>query len=485
MTRILVLAAGLLIYSAGSAQPFADNYEVLTNEAEKQWTLEQCIEYALSHNLNVVDQEIGLKRADNTFKQDKLDRYPTLNASASHNYNFGRTIDPFTNQYVNQSIQSNNFSLTTGIVLYNGNRISNTIKRSENELLRAKLQVETVENQVALSIADAFLQVIFARNQLNNFLEINKSTVTQMERAKALYEGGNANKSQYLSFKAQDANDQMNIQSARGAERIALLQLKQLMQLEEENFDISIPSFDAVPSGNRWSLAGLIQNASTVVPDMELAKSQVQTSQLNEKIAESNLYPRLSLFANVNSLYSESRLERFNPTSYTAPIGYVQGSNELVLTEFTSYETKVSAFGQQLKDNFGQAAGFSLTVPIFNNNQVKANVRDAQLATELSKNNLERVEVSLRNDIVQAYTDYENALASFNAAVENEKAQKENYEFAERLAEAGVSTTADMLLALNEWSRAKNNVERARFQLIFSNTVLNYYNTGEIKVTLQ
>jgi outer membrane protein len=455
-----------------------------TKQEKLTWTLEQCVEYALSNNLNVQDQIIGEKRATNTFNQDKLDRYPVLNASASHNYNFGRTIDPFTNQFVNRSIQSNNFSLTSSVTVYNGSRITQTIKRSENEVMRSKLQTEAIQNQIGLSVADAFLQIIFAENQLKNFQEINKSTVTQLKQAKALYEGGATNQSQYLTLKAQDARDQMNIQSARGNIRTAYVRLKQIMQLDHDNFEIVIPEFERVPSTNNWSLAGVLINAENTIPDLQLAKSQWRTAQLNEGIAKSNLYPRVNLFANVNSLYSETRLEQFNPQSVSREIGYVEGTNEAVITEFTTYSTKVASFGQQLGDNFGQAAGVSVSVPIFNNNQAKANIEDAKLATQISKNNIDRTAMNMKSDIIQAYTDYENALASYNAAVENEKAQKENYDFAVKLSEAGASTPADMILALNEWSRAKIDVERARYQLVFSNTVLHYYNTGEISITL-
>ncbi|MBO6517169.1 MAG: TolC family protein [Bacteroidia bacterium] len=483
--RNLLLFASVLFASWGSvcdvyAYGFTerDSAEGTEPKASK-WSLQTCIEYALEHNLNVSDQVIGEQRAQNAFDQDRLDRYPILNASASHNYNFGRTIDPFTNQFINQSIQSNNFALSSSVTLFNGSRITNTIKRSENEVMRSKLQRETTQNQIALNVADAFLQIIFAEAQLANFQEINKSTQAQLERAKALFEGGAANKSQYLSFKAQDARDQMNIQTAKGSIRTAYVRLRQILQTTEE-FEIETPDLTSVPTTNNWSLPGVLLNSSSTVPDVRLAESQIISAELSQKIAKSGLYPRLSLFGNVNSLYSETRKELFNPTTSTRPIGFVEGSNSAVLTEFTSYETKVASFGKQIGDNFGQSAGLSLTIPIFNNNQVRANVTDAKLSTQLSRNNLERTKNTVQSNIIQAYTDYENALANYQSAVESEKAQGENYEFARKSYEAGATAMADMLLALNDWSRAKNDVERAKFQLVFSNTVLHYYNTGEV-----
>lgn len=479
---IIGIIGFLLVGNSQGVKAHTTEVDSSASGATKLWSLEECVAYAMTNNLSVSDQVIQVKRSENAFNQDKLDRYPVLNSSASHNYNFGRTIDPFTNQYVNQSIQSNNFSLTSSVTLYNGGRITNTIERSKNEVMRSKLQYESVQNQIALQVADAFLQILFAKNQLTNFQEINKSTQTQLEQAKALYDAGSTNQRQYLNLKAQDARDQMNIQSAKGNIRLAKLRLLQVMQLEDENFDIASPSLNELSQSADYTINGLLTNVETSIPDIQLAKTQLTSSMLSEKIAKSGLYPRLSLFGNVNSLYSESRLVRFNPTLQQQIIGYVDGTNQPVMTQFTSYETRVQSFGQQLSDNFGQAAGLSLSIPIFNGNQVKANIKENELNTQLAMNNLERTKMSLKSDVIQAYTDYENSLVSYQAALENEKAQEENYAFLTKSTEAGVTTTAELVLALNDLSIAKNDVEKARFQLLYSRTILHFYNTGDISI---
>lgn len=479
MKYIVTIACILLGTTLSFGQ--TDSLRAVTPSA---WTLQQCIDYALAQNLTVVDQTLNVKRAENAYQQDKFDRYPTLNASASHNYNFGRTIDPFTNQFVTDRIQSNNFSLTSGVTVYNGGRINSTILRSENEVWRSKLQSQSTENDIALAVADAFLNIIFAQNQLNNFTVIHQSTTTQLEQAKKLYEAGTTNQRQYLNLKAQDARDKMNIQNAEGAIRMAKLRLQQLMQLNVEAFEIVRPQLDSVSIEKNWSVAGIINNSYANLPMVRMAEMQLRSSELNIDIAQSAFYPRLSLFANINTLYSESRLERFNPQKQTTPIGYVEGTAQPVVTEFTSYDTRVTAFGKQLNENFGQAVGVSLSVPIFNANQVRANVSESKLIAMQSQNNVERIKFNLKADILQAYTDHENAVAAFKSALENESAQKENYDFVLKSNEAGVATTAELILALNDWSQAKNDLERARFQLIYTRTVLNFYNTGEIVLSV-
>jgi len=471
---------GLLLFGYSSTQAQSDS---LLTEINGNWTLDNCIAYTAAKNLTLADQKIFVDMAENNLKLNKDSRYPTLSASGSHNYNFGRSIDPFSNQFVTRSIQSNNFSLTSSVVLYNGNRITNSILRSKNEVERAKIEEQAQRNQILTNVADAFLQVILAENQLKSFTVVNKSTVTQLEQAKKLFEAGATNQQQYLNLKAQDARDQMNIQSAKSSLLLANLRLKQMMQLDSKEFQIVHPSLDEVAPITSWTQDGIINNALARMSYVKLAEAQVRSAEINIDISKSAFDPRLAVFGNVNTFYSETRLERFNFQKSTSPIGYVESTSQPVVTEFTSYETRVSAFGQQLNDNFGQTVGVSLSVPIFNGNQARSGVRDAKLNAMLRRNNLERIKLEVVADITQAYTQYENALGEVESAKANEKAQKENYDFVLKSANAGVSTTADMILALNAWGQAQNDLNNAKFKVLYAQITLHFYNTGEISIT--
>lgn len=476
----LFIILGFLLLAHGSTQAQSDS---LLNEINGNWTLDNCIAYTATKNLSLADQKIFVDMAENNLKLNQDSRYPSLNASASHNYNFGRSIDPFSNQFVTRSIQSNNFSLTTSVVLYNGKRITNSILRSKNEVERAKIEEQALRNQILTNVADAFLQVILAENQLKSLTVVNKSTVTQLQQAKKIFEAGATNQQQYLNLKAQDARDQMNIQSAKGSLLMANLRLKQMMQLDSKDFQIVHPSLDETAPITSWTQDGIINNALARMSYVKLAEAQVRSAEISIDISKSAFYPRLSVFGNVNTLYSETRLERFNYQKSTTPIGYVESTNQPVVTEFTSYETRVSAFGQQLNDNFGQTVGVSLSVPIFNGNQARSGVRDAKLNAMVRRNNLERIKLEVVADITQAYTQYENALVEVQSAEVNEKAQKENYDFVLKSANAGVSTTADMILALNAWGQAQNDLNNAKFKVLYAQITLHFYNTGEISIS--
>lgn len=470
MFRVLLILCLSTIYYSTSAQV-------------KKWSLKACVDYALQNNLSIQEQNLNVERNEITLNKNHKERLPNLNSSASHNYNFGRTIDPFTNSFVNQRIQSNSFSLQSNVLLYNGFRLQNTIKRTQNEVEVNEHQTEAIRNQISLNVVEAFLQVVFAENQLQIVQNQALSTLAQFERMEKLMEAGSVNKSSYLTLKAQVARDKWSIQSAEGNIRLAYVTLMQVMQMpDSENFEIDIPNMETIKTAPLSSLDEVIKTGLETIPEIKVAASQLLSANLGVDIAEAGMYPRLSMFGNLNTLYSGSRLERFNPQKSIIPIGFVDGTFQPVMTEITSYETKTTGFGKQLSDNFGQAVGLSLSIPIFNNHQVKTAIAEAKLNEKAGEINLERAKMQVKSDIARAYTDYENAAALYTSAVENEKAQKENYEFSQKRYEAGLLTAVELLVAKTNWTSALNELERSKFELIFSNTQVLLYQEG--KVTL-
>ncbi len=454
-----------------------------TNAQEREWTLKECVDYAVENNLMIKDQAINIERIDIALNKNRMDRMPTLNSSASHNYNFGRTIDPFTNQYGNQRIQSNSFSLGSGVTLYNGFRLQNSIRRTQNDQLTNAFQTEVIKNQVSLSVVEAFLQIVYAEKQLQIVQNQAVSTKAQLARTEKLVDAGTINKSSYLNLMAQQSRDNWSIQSAKGNIRNAYVNLLVIMQIpDDQTFRIAIPNLQSATTVPLSSLDEIIKSGLESLPDLKVAQSQLISNQLGVQIAEAGVYPRLSLFGNLNTLYSGSRKELFNPQATIRPIGYVDGTNEVVLTEITSYDRKTTPFGNQLNDNFGQALGLSLSIPIFNNHQVKTNIAEAKLNEKSGKIDVDRTKNQLMADIVRSFTSYENASSLYASATQDELSQRENYEFAQKRYEAGLINTTELLQAKTNWASSLNELERSRFELIFTNTQVLLYQTGEVQL---
>lgn len=445
------------------------------------WTLEKCVHYALENNLTIREQILNQERLGLSLHQSKMMQYPTLNSSASHNYNFGRTIDPFTNSYVNQRIQSNSFSLSSGVTLYNGFRIRRSIEKGVNDIEVNGYRTEVIRNQISLAVVEAYLQVVFADKQLKIVQQQAASTQAQLERAKAMVDAGRSNKTEYLSLKAQSARDKWTIQQAEGNIRLAYVNLMQLMQYSEtDSFEIVIPDLTTAQTQPLSQLDEIITSGMKTMPDIKVVETQLKSDALSIQIAEAAIQPRLSAFGTISTLFSESRQETYNPQTTTIPIGYVDGTLQPVFTQVTTYDRKTTPFGSQLSDNFGQAVGLQLSIPIFNNHQVKTQIEQAKLNLAQSEIDLERSKNQVRSDIIQSYTEYQNALASYNAAVEEELAQRENYLFAQERFEAGLLTSLELITFKTNWVNSQTEVERSRFDLIFTNTQVMLYQRGTI-----
>ena len=204
----LFLAFSLLSFMSTNAQKTSE------------WTLQKCISYALENNTNIQQNILQGEIAKNNLKQSKLSRIPTLNGSGNHNYNIGRTIDPFTNSFNNTSIQSNSFSISSGVLLYGGSQVNNTIKQNRLAIEANQAGTAVIRNQIALSVSSTFLQIIQAEENLKLARSQNEITKSQLDRAQILLKNGATNRSTVLNLQAQSANDLVNIINAENAIQI-------------------------------------------------------------------------------------------------------------------------------------------------------------------------------------------------------------------------------------------------------------------------
>jgi outer membrane protein len=210
----------------------------------KRLSLQQCIDQAWNNNLQLRQSLLQVQQSDINLLQSKAQSLPSLNASANHTYNTGRRIDPFTNQFADQRVLSQNFSLSSGVNLFAGLSNWNSIKANSESLKAAKLSAEQIKNDIALQVANAFLTVLLADELLkiadSQFVLAEKQT----ERAKLLLDAGRSAMGDYLQVEANRDNESLNVVRARNNKEAALLALAQLIQLDDVNgFDVVAPDF--------------------------------------------------------------------------------------------------------------------------------------------------------------------------------------------------------------------------------------------------
>jgi len=450
---------------------------------ENIWTIQECIDYALKNNLDLKRSDLSVDISKSQLDQSKMGAYPSLNSNMSHSYNFGRSIDPFTNQFENQSVQSNSFNLTSSVNLFNAYKTRNTIASNSNDLAVNKENKNTLINTISLQVADAYLQILFSKEQLNIALKQETLSSDQLEITKKLFKAGKIDKTELSNIEAQLSNNKFQVLSAQNNIQIAELRMVQLLQLPYgTKMNIEIPNIDVEKAEINMSLSAIIDQVLGTFPEMKSAELKVQGAIINEKIAKADLYPQLRLMANLNSVYSQSRKEKTNPVQSIVPIGLVEGTNQNVVSTFTSYDFVTTPFNTQLSDNFGQSLGFNLSIPIFNGHRVKNNIRISQLTKTREEINRENTKNQLINDVTLAHTQYLSSRKEFFAAQKNYETQKQTYELNKKKSDAGLISSTQLIVFRSQMDIAEINMNRIKFQYIFSKLRIYFYQKNTIQL---
>ena len=215
-------------------------------QAQEIWSLEKCIDYARENSITMKQADVSIENAKLTEKQSRMERMPTLNATASGGYSFGRTIDPTTNTFERLSRGTNGFSVTAGYTVFNGGRIKNTIEQSKLDLEAQKAETADIANDIALNVAVAYINILFSQEQLANAQKRLYQTQQQLEQTDRLILAGSLPENERLQILAQIAQDEQQVITQGNNVRINYLNLKNLLQLDPD-FDLQVVSPDEIP----------------------------------------------------------------------------------------------------------------------------------------------------------------------------------------------------------------------------------------------
>lgn len=455
-----------------------------TLHSQSAFTLEQCVEYAWTNNPDVRQAILNHKTSEIDKMQSRTMLLPTVSANAGQNYQFGRTIDRFSNQFTEQTIRSNNFGLSTNLLLFNGLQNQSAIRQS-NELEKAALEnIETIRNQVALNVANAFLLTIQAVENIRNAEFQIESTKQRIERAQKMVDAGTADLSALLSLKAQKTNEELNLVTAKNSRDAAMLNLKTLMLMPPtQELELIIPDINPELFTNALSTEELYAIAVQNMPQIKAAEHQTEASRFQRDFTRGGISPTIVLYGSLNTVFSENAKEvrDIRPTG-TQVIGYTQNGNDNVLQPVFDYSLSTIPFSRQLKDNRGQSAGITLSWNLFNGMQVRNQISKARINMEVSELNLIRTKNTLLNEVGTAMNGYQAAKARYDAARNNTEAQKLSFEYMEKRYDAGASTSFDFIQAKNSYLQAQAAEVQARYELVFRALILEFYKGNPIKL---
>lgn len=426
-------------------------------QAQNRWTLEQCIRTGLANNIDLKVATLQTQSNALTVEQAKYTFLPTANADASHSISFGRSIDPTTNTYKTiKEIQSSSYSINSRFTVFSGFQIRNQYESSKLELQASLKDIEAGGNDLVLNITNAYLNVLFNKEQLKivqNQKQISEQQKAQTER---LIKAGTIAEIAIKDIEAQLANDELNIVTAQNNYDLALLKLKQLIQVPLiNNFELDTLNYNAALNLEVMPNAhDLYNNALYVQPRILAGQLRVSVANKNAALKKGALYPSLYLTGGLRSNYS---------------------SNAKEVVSVLPTVTKIIPYDKQLDQNFGQSLGLSLNVPIFNAKSARINYYKSNLAILNAQYNLEKNQLQLQNDISTAIANVKAAKQKLLATGTYRAAMETAFDATTKKFNAGLINLYELNTSKNNLAKAQIDEINAKYDYIFKIKIIDFY----------
>lgn len=448
-------------------------------QPDTRLTLEACIATALKNNIDVQREQLQLDATGVALKQSKMNRLPQVNAAVGHGINQGRSIDPFTNTYIDEQVKYANYSLSSNLLLFNGFSVQHSIRQNQLAQEASKLEVQQVRENITLNVMLAYLQVLNAEDIVAAAEKQVAVTTQQIKRLEVLNQQGAIAPSLLYDLRGQQANEKVALISNRNAVVSAKLELQQLMNVPYN------PGIELQRIEVRDQISAAAAQPGAVYERALEHLSGVKAAALRRRSAEAAIrsirgeqYPSLFLAGNLNSNYSSAaRRDIFVNTTDEATSDYVMvnGTATPVFTQKRNFVTDRISYGAQIRNNTFSNVGITLRIPVFNNLQVRNRVALARI--ELASSTLEETnqKLQLQQQVELAVVNAKNAWDRLQVLQDQLAAYTESFRAAEIRFNAGVGTVVDYLLAKNNLDRANISLVSARYDLALRNMVLEYY----------
>ncbi len=462
--------------------------------AQEKWSLEKCVNHAIQNSLTIKQAVFTIRNQELTLKQNQMNRLPNLNGSIGGGYQFGRTINPTTNNFEQQNIGFNSIGLNASMQLYGGNEINNAIKRSKIDIQAAKLDADASANVIGLNVANAYLAILLAEEQLQNAQNRLDLSEEQLEQTDKLIQAGSLPQNDRLDILAQMALDRQGIIEAQNLVDINYLNLKQLLELDPNvGLIIERPEIldgELVDPGT-YLLNEVYATALGTQPNIEANDLRLKSFLLSEDIAKAGLLPRVFLSGSVNSNASTVALDpsKVNP----ADILVVRGNPEPVeingdLGSIAFFDTRINgeipkrSYLDQVNDNFGQAVSVNVNIPIFNNFQNRTAIERARLQTLNQEVINQQDRQTLKTNVQRAIADANAAKETLQAARVSLEAATAAYNNAQRRFDLGAINSFEFSSARNRMDLAQVDLTRAKYQFVFNVKVVEFYQGKPLKL---
>ena len=420
----------------------------MSTSAQHTLTLQQCIDSSLAHNIPVKQYELLAQSAQVNWKQARMNLLPDLNANISHGLNSGRSIDPFTNTYVTQSVNTATYGMNSGLTVFNGLTLQNRIRETASAYEASRMEWQQQKDELVLNVILSYLTVLNNEDRVQVALKQTEISQQAVDRLTVLNNQGAIKPSDLSDLKGQLMNDQLAVLTAKDQLETSKLLLAQWMnkpydthmKLERINVEEALTAYAGTPDD-------VYQSSLNQFAQVKAVELRRKSAEYSVKTARGQLYPSVSVGAGINTNYSSIAQSGGQKISYT----------------------------NQLRNNRYTSVGVGVSIPIFNGSFARNRIKLADI--NLRNNELveENTRLQLRQLIDQAYLSMTNAFERYKVLLDQVNAYQESFRAAEVRYQAGVGTSIDYLTAKDRLDRANVNLLNAQYDYILRKRILDYY----------
>jgi len=422
----------------GSAQT-----DSILADLPQTWTLQQCITYATQHNIQVNVLRLTEKTDRQNLLLSKAAKYPSLTGGTTQSFTNSRNADPVVGGFQTQSSFAGNYSLTSGITIYNGGYLNNDIQQKTLMVQAAQLNTAAMENSITLQITQIYLEILMAKESSIYLKDLLQTSEAQLQQGQIKYHAGSIARKDFVGLEAQVATDNYNLTTAQNTIRQNTLALKQLLQLPSGyTLQVIQPDTVATVIPVADDLGTAQQQAHDTRPEVKSSRLGVDIAHYDLLKARAGMRPALTGTGALSTGYSDNQS---------------------------------AAYIKQLDNNFYQRVGITLSIPIFNNRISRTNIENAKIEAEQARLSLKNTELTLSQQVEQAYVNTLNAQAQYDAAVTQLNTNRETYRISGEQLRLGAITSVDYLLQKNLYLQALQQYMQAKYNAIISVKVYDFY----------
>lgn len=448
-------------------------------QAGRTYTLQQCIQTGIENSQAVQQSGLQMQASEVNWKQSRLNRLPDLNGSVNHGINQGRSIDPFTNAYINEQVNFANYSLSSGMVLFNGLSITHTVKQHALAYEATKMDWQQAKDNLTINIILSYLQVLSNEDLLVQAQNQVALTQKQVQRLEILNNEGAIRPSELSDLKGQLASDQLAVVNGRNTLEAAKLTLCELMNIFYDR-EMKLERMDPVAFAAVYETTPgqIYQTALSRFALIKSAELRTQSARKAVQAWQGQLFPVLSLNGSANSNYSSAAMQNiFLNTTTVASDDYVliSGTPTPVMRQQSNFGTEKIGYRRQLNNNIFTSISLNLNIPIFNAFRTRNRIRLAKIDVKNYALAEQTAKTQLQQNIERAHINMTIAFDRYKILLQQVDAFTESFRAAEIRFNEGVGNSIDYLTARTNMDRATNNLIIARYDYALKTKVLDYY----------